>query len=288
MNIIINKMNTDTQQLIQCIVENGYNTSYISSFLFSLFYRPNKYLDELLTKNIDNPSAYYLQELIKENFVEPIRKHFSISNDSINEIRNYLMINNWATTDSKLNQQQDIAKFYKFIIDYLKGYYIEFEIYNIQDGHIKNIDNNFKVPFIVIKPLETTSIKKLFIKWLNDYIIKETNSYYYKLNNIPSYICFYINRFGNSNQIDIMKKIKFFNNNDSTQKYITWKIQGIICVSGDKLENCHYYSVVHSYNNWVLFDDTKIPSLQYIDMGDEDIIEKIKKECTLIVYSLKD
>ena len=84
---------------IQCIVENGYNTSYINTLLFSLFYRPNKYLDELLNKNMNNPSAYYLQELIKENFVGPIRKHFSISNENINEIRNYLMINNWSMTD---------------------------------------------------------------------------------------------------------------------------------------------------------------------------------------------
>ena len=281
-------MNIDIQHKIQCIVENGYNTSYINTLLFSLFYRPNKYLDELLSKNINNPSAYYLQELIKENFVDPIRKHFSISNDSINEIRNYLMINNWATSDCKLNQQQDISKFYKFIIDYLKGNYIEFEIFNIVDGHIKNIDTNFIVPFIVIKPHNTSSVKELFINWIKDYILKDNTNYYYKLNNIPSYICFYINRFGNNNEIDIMKKIKFFNNNDTTQKCITWKIHAVICVSGKKLENCHYYSIVCNYNKWILLDDTKIPSLEYVDMSDDDVIEKIKRECTFIIYTLKD
>ena len=37
-----------------------------------------------------------------------------------------------------------------------------------------------------------------------------------------------------------MKKIKFFNNNDTTQKCITWKIHAVICVSGNKLENKLY------------------------------------------------
>ena len=59
-------------------------------------------------------------------------------------------------------------------------------------------------------------------------------------------------------------------------------------MSGKKLENCHYYSIVCNYNKWILLDDTKIPSLEYVDMSDDDVIEKIKRECTFIIYTLKD
>ena len=48
-------------------------------------------IKELLTSEPESPAGYYLQEILKTNFVEPIRRHFSIKYDIFNEIRNYLL-----------------------------------------------------------------------------------------------------------------------------------------------------------------------------------------------------
>ena len=86
-----------------------------------------------------------------------------------------------------------------------------------------------------------------------------------------------------------MKKIKFFNNTDSTQKYIQWKIHSVICNEGDNFESSHYYCIITDYNNnWFMFDDRKIPNLTEIDMSNDDIIDKIRKECMFITYVIND
>ena len=37
-----------------------------------------------------------------------------------------------------------------------------------------------------------------------------------------------------------------------------------------------------------MFDDRKIPSLIEIDMSNDDIIDKIRKECVFITYVVND
>lgn len=62
-------MNNSNDNSFPLVVEGGYNTSYINSLLTSLFYRKNEHIKELLNSEPAQPSGYYLQELIKTNFI---------------------------------------------------------------------------------------------------------------------------------------------------------------------------------------------------------------------------
>ena len=55
------------------IIENAINTCYIDSLLVSLFYKPS-IIDSVLNKDLKNATGLYLQEYIKERFVnlEPL------------------------------------------------------------------------------------------------------------------------------------------------------------------------------------------------------------------------
>jgi len=269
-------------------IEKGLNTSYITSLLMALFYKYNDNINVLLTDPPLKAVGFYLQELIKTLFVEPIRKNFSIRSDTINELRNYLLVNNWEGDQNYL-LQRDPNDLYEFIINMLYSNEIEFEIFHIKDGSIDKIESkyNFKTININLNTNEPSSIKKLFISWLNENILKNNNSYIfdcYKLKSIPNYIVFNINRTEetDSTEVDIMKKIKFFNNSDPKQNYLQWKIHSIICKS-----NNNYYSILSTNDNrWIEFDENHFPCCHYIKLDDDDIIEKIKKDVKMIIYSL--
>jgi hypothetical protein len=276
--------------IIPCVIEGGFCTSYINALLSALFYKNNEHLHNLLISDPTNSSGYYLQEIIKTNYIEPLRRHYTIKSDILNEIRNYILINGYLTNESIINsiKSQSINKLYEFLLDYLNGNKLEFEIMKIKDGVLvdKDKDKTYKtsiIKFDVSKIKEDTSIKKLFLNWLNTEILKEQEDYYcYNLKNIPAYVSFYFNR-NNNIMIDIMRKIKFFNNCDPTQNYIKYKIHSLIC----KDENNNYYSVLTTFNNkWIMLTENKIPSMEYIILNDDDLNEKIKKEVVFVMYTL--
>jgi hypothetical protein len=285
----MDKFDNFDDNIIPCVVEGGYNTSYINALLTTLFYRENEYIKELLTSEPLLPAAYYLQEIIKSNFVEPLRRHFSIKFDIFNEIRNYLLINgflnNFNIIDSIKNNSIDLL--FDFIIDFLNGNKLEFDIMKIRDGQIIEKDKKLKTSIIKINIdnfTETnTSIKKEFIKWLKFNVLNNDEEFYsYEIKKMPNYICFYFNRINKEEtNIDIMKKIKFFINCNPTQNCIKYKIHGLVCK-----ENNKFYSILTNNNKWLMFTENKIPSLEYISMSDDDMIEKIQKEVIFVIYTL--
>ena len=102
------------------IVENGVNTCYISSLLVGLFYSSSDIYYKMLERDPKNPNFYYLQELIKVNFIEPLRKNISISADVINEIRNYMFINEWKTDEpDEIFELHDVNDFYSYLYNNL-------------------------------------------------------------------------------------------------------------------------------------------------------------------------
>ena len=271
-------------------IEKGLNTSYITSLLISLFYKYDVNINTILIDKPQKPAGFYLQELIRTLFVEPIRKNFSIKSDTINEIRNYLLINGWES-DLNLLDTRNCADLYEFLSSILFNNDIDFEIFHIKDGVINGTETNqkFKTININLTVNEPTSIKKLFIEWLHNNILKNSNSYIldcYKLKSIPNFLVFNINRTDNTQktEVDIKKKIKFFHNSDSKQNYLNWRIHSIICKSNNK-----YYSVFLSNDNsWIEFDEDKFPCCSYVYMNDEDIIDKIKQDVEIIIYTLNN
>jgi len=281
---------TNNTNIIPFHIEKGLNTSYITSLLISLFYKYDTNINCILIDKPQKPAGFYLQELIRTLFVEPIRKNFSIKSDTINEIRNYLLINGWES-DLNYLASRNCVDLYHFLSSILFNNDIQFEIYHIKDGVIDGTETieQFKTIDINLSVNEPTSIKKLFIEWLHNNILKNSNSYIldcYKLKSIPNFLVFNIKRTENTQntEIDIKKKIKFFHNSDSKQSYLNWRIHSIICRTNNK-----FYSIFLSSNNtWMEFNEDKFPCCSYVFMDDEDIIEKTKQDVEMIIYTLNN
>jgi hypothetical protein len=282
----------DNLEIIPCVIEGGFNTSYINAMFTAFFYKDNQYLNKLLEITPSKSSAFYLQELIKTNFIEPIRKHYSLKSDIINEIRNFLFINGYLSNENIFTSMQShsLNTLYTFLSEYLNGNKLEFDITKIKDGVIIEKDILYKTPLIklnVTRDDNSTTIKKLFLNWLHTEIFFKQEEYYcYKLKDIPPYLCFYLERDVDNNtdvMVDIMRNIKFFKNSDPTQAYIKYRIHSLICYDGT-----NYYSILTTYNNkWIQQKENTIPSLEYILMSDYDITDKIKKEVVFAIYTLE-
>jgi len=275
------------------IVENGYNTSYIDSLLVALFYK-NSSVNDVLENEPITPEVYYLQELIKFKFVNQIRKGYSIFSQSMNEIRNYSIICGW-NTHGNIDEQQSCIEYYNFLFDLFKINPIEFELFEFNNNiFVNTTKNNIKLPFISLDLNRDNDIRNLFINWLNTNIIMKNSSIKqsYKLNNIPNFLIFSIDRFlksetKNNYNLDIMKSIKFFNIGDSSQSHIKWKIYSIICLKGDTIKKGNYYSVFNiNKKDWIIFDNSLIPSFKKIDIDDDKIKNNIIKECVMVIYVL--
>lgn len=286
-------MNDINDNDIPLVVENGLNTCYIDALLVALFYKETPYTNSILESTPKNPTGYYLQELIKSKFVEPIRKHYSITSNIINEIRNYALICGWSS-DGNIDGQKDCSEFYTFIADLFNIPNLEFEILEIKNNTLTNNTNKSLLPFIPLYPDSNDTIRSLLINWINTKIINNNIeiNHCYKLTNVPQFIILNINRFNyngtrNNYKIDIMKRIKFFGNSDTSQNYLKWKINSMVCHKGESYKSGHYYAITTTHNKkWLLFDDNLVPSFEQIDLEDEDIQNKIMYEAVLIIYTL--
>lgn len=290
------------------IVENGFNTCYIDSLLMSLFYTPSIIYNNMLECDPVNPEFLYLQEMIKTNFVEPLRKDTSIAitSDTINEIRNYSFINGWKLSEpEELSEQQDVTEYFTFLLENFNNQTIHVERTTITEGIRSNDDNGHleKLPFITLNVNEydyETNIKNLLNTWFNDNTvdvrretIEDNNKILkdikglniYKICNVPYIVPLYINRFTSVEstklltKIDINKKIRLIQDS-----HLRWTIHSVICHTGNSLKEGHYYSILITNNKWLMFDDLSIPSLREIDMSDLELIDKIKRECVFLIY----
>ena len=278
-------MNNLNDNSFPLVIEGSYNTSYINSLLTTLFYKKNEYIKELLNAEPAQPAGYYLQELIKTNFVTPISKHYSIKSDVINEIRNYLIINGYLNNLNLFDSMKSnsIDSLYEFMSELLNGEKMIFEMIKIKDGQVIEKNKYYKTNLIKMDVIDNnTSIRGEFINWINKTVLNNDDDLYtYELTNMPTYICFYFNRLEKNINIDIMKNIKFFKNCNPTQNCIKYKIHGIVC-KNDKT----FYSVFYN-NKWIMFTENKIPSLEYVSMSDDEIIDKIKSEVVFAVYTIE-
>ena len=249
------------------VVENGINTSYIDALLFSLFY--NTHCNDLLIELPENDDFGYLQDLILDNFIYPIRNGHTIKADIINEIRNYSHVCGWKKNKNILELFK-VNDYFNFIIDGLTKKIININV-KINEKNIKSMTMNY-INFDITK---NTNIKKLLNKWYKPE---------YSFNEIPFIIPIYLNRQNdmsyNYNKIDINKKIKFNNNNLNS-----WTIYSIICYA--KSTECDiYYSLILYNDMWYLFNNMNYPALIKIDITDSDIKFKIMQECVMIFYRL--
>ena len=79
------------EKMINFIVEDGYNTSYMDSVFVALFYKTS-YPQNILAEQVDDMNILYLQDLIYYYFVKNMRLNYTINSQIMNEIRNWMVI----------------------------------------------------------------------------------------------------------------------------------------------------------------------------------------------------
>jgi ubiquitin C-terminal hydrolase len=296
------------------LVENGFNTCYISALLMGLFYKPSQ-LDSMLHTDPKEIEMIYLQEIIKTKFVDRARSGTSILMENMNEIRTYANICGWLTNSlDELLEQQDVNEFFIFLAECTKLPSIELQRITLTEG--MNTESDFgeieSIPFINLSApgdVDEINIKTLLDSWMNvntvdvkrsvitqhgekkEETVKGLNMY--KIMNIPYAIAISLNRFNNEynkrivTKIDIQKKIKLHNIHD--EEGLKWTIHSIICHTGETPKNGHYYAVIFgSDNKWFIFDDQEIPSLNEVNIKNVDIMNQIKRECVFLIYTYDD
>jgi uncharacterized UBP type Zn finger protein len=286
------------------VVENGINTCYISSLLVALFYTPSNIYYKMLESDPLDQNLYYLQELIKINFIEPLRKNISVSADIINEIRNYMFINGWKTDlPDELLEQQDISELYLYFLNNFDSENLTSIIKEpvTNDNHEKEENvTPYIIPFIDLslpkenKDMVEINIQELISNWLNNITevkgeVNKNNKELstFKISNISYIFPVSINRFvggkKNNTPIDIKYQIKPFNGlkNFNNAK---WSIHSIICHTGKDIRNSHYYTVLLHNDKWMIFDDQSVPSLSFVDMKSDILKTKVKSESIFIIY----
>lgn len=280
------------------MVENGFNTSYISSLLMAMFYKKS-HIDSILYNDTKTTMFIYLQEIIKQKFVDKVRQGLSVMSDTINEIRIVAHACGWLNNDQLLDHQ-DINDFFVFIASNSNLSPLEIcrTITNYNDDNHKKYHEQmlFINLNIISDDIETneTSIKKLLDTWQSNVIDNiQSNTY---LVNIPMFMGIALNRHQNKDmKVDIQKKIKIKSiNNDE----IKWRIHSIICKSHHELNyetnhepenNDHYYAIILNNNNeWYMFNDMNIPSLTNIDIKNPTIMNTIKHESVFVLYVFDD
>ena len=293
------------------IVENGINTCYISSLLMALFYSPSNIYYKMLESDPNNPNFYYLQELIKINFIEPIRKGYNVTADTINEIRNYMFINGWKLDNpDELFEQQDVNELYLYLSNNLYENQIDLvkQTTNEMSDNFVQAKNEEKVPFINLsltkdfKEQKQLSIEDLLYDWMNDNIIETKQEINkngtslietvkslasFKISNIPYIFPIAINRFNggkkNNTAVDVkyqIKPLKGLGTFDNAR----WSIHSIICHTGKDTKNGHYYTVMLHGNKWFIFDDQSVPSLYPVDMKLDILKNKVMSEVVFAIY----
>lgn len=274
------------------IVENAINTCYIDSLIMALLYK-NSPIDNILSKDLKNGTGVhiYLQEYIKEKFVNLVRNNKSVLSEDVEMIRVISSQIGWFNNEEYMNQQ-DVTEFYCFLADIF-----EFEKIMIQRKSLLQNNNNKlgekeTIPYIplYLPECQNITVKKMLSDWQYDNIshIENTKSLNtYDIINSPLIIGLAINRFSNEGiRIDtnviIQKKIHL---NEKVLQTDEWYFHAAICHRGNSLKEGHYYTLISGNDGvWYIFDDLQVPCMREVKMDDYEITNMLKKECFFLIY----
>lgn len=292
-------------EIFYVTIENGINSTYITSILLSLFTKDSN-IDTLLENNTNDPTFVYLQELIKNKFVNPLKKFYSISSNVINEIRNFSYICGWKN-DSIILENHNAEDFLLFLMEHLNCNDTDF--LHSQNGIIKlNVKSFAKCESDILNVMYMLRLwEKNFFENKSTPLfenVKEKSP----LEQIPNLIPIFLdrkmiqkkyeknklNRVKNDdltechlyNKIDIPQEIRFRYIGDDTNKKLRWKIHAIVCCTYTSTNKKYYTLVNYKKNGWIVINFGDVPSIQKIDMNNVIIMEKIMRECVLIFYNL--
>lgn len=275
------------------IVENAGNTCYIDSLIMGLLYKSSS-IDNILTKDLKTNDGIriYLQEYIKEKFVNYVRNNKSVIAEDIEMIRVMSGQLGWFTNEEYMNQQ-DVTEFYCFLSDIFELEKIVIQRKSLIQNNNNLIGEKESIPYIPLHLPECQyiTVKKMLYNWQYDNIsyIQDSNTLNtYTILNSPLIIGLAINRFNNAGQrittnVIIQKKIHL---NEKILQTDEWYFHAAICHKGENSKSGHYYTLINGNDNntWYIFDDLQTPCMTAVYMDDPIITNMIKKECFFLIY----
>jgi len=102
------------------MVPNAISTCYIDALIMALFFTPSHISNRLLNCDPTEFNAIYLQELIKEEFINKVRNYHNVTIESIDIIRSTCFHIGWQNfNEDEYYAQQDISEFYEFLVSKL-------------------------------------------------------------------------------------------------------------------------------------------------------------------------
>lgn len=240
------------------VIDDGYNTSYMSAIFVGLFCEKS-IIEKIMLTNTYQCEGHttYLQKLIKHKFVDSIRNNISVTSNVLNEIRNYAYLCGWKLSMPLLDLMDSYnpTDFLFFLLDIFKIPLIE-------------IDNSPQ-HCITLDKLDS-NLTKMYNIWTQ----------YHTIDNIPPFLIFKIDRdiIGNA-PVDYMTKIKLFKS-EHLYGDIKWIFHCIICKASNNL----YYCVIMINEILYVWYEKQCPNLFVLDLEDQNGITKIKTESICVIY----
>lgn len=263
------------------IIKNTGLSCHIDSLLIALFYIDSNIRSTLLNNYIDSGKAIYLQEYIKVNIINNIINNKSILEDNIKNLIRLLNIMGWY---NDFNHIDKVKELYGFLMKKLDGPLICIEKEYLNDND--KLEDTSKKAYIDINIADITEevdISVLINRWIyNPNKMDIVNN----MTNIPYILGININRLSdnrlNNVPINIIKGISPATYSMLDRKPI-WKFHSLICFEGD-INKGHFYSLLYDGKNYYIHDNHNVPAIIKIDIKNHAIAEKIKRECTFLIY----
>jgi hypothetical protein len=273
------------------LLEDGYNTSYIYAVITAVFYKPCEITSSLLTTTPPTIDAYYIQDFIKSKFVYQFAKGYIIDAVTINKFR-MLMYNNGWLKNQKLNilTKANAEGFFIDLISNQLNNKLHILKYNIDTNNfVVDMCNMIKISNSIINNKQNrkniVSITDLLNTWCTTYFAENIS---WKFEKLPLLIPIFLDiknpKTGvNKCMINIMHSISFPQICEGMQRKLIWDMHSLICRTNDG----NYYSVVSADDNeLVMISDKDIPSNTIIDVKNPEIVKKIMREVSVILYRL--
>lgn len=248
------------------IIEND-KEQYISNILMALFYFKT-HIEKILSNSMKDGKIVYMQEYIKNYFIDSVRANRSITYSILKNIIELFGDNNWPQCHYG-NETSKLSSFYDFLM-------ILFGVEPLRI--IQNVDRNIHNVYAIQLEIPSISAPATSVN-----ILDLINNMKCHMLNTPSFVCLSINRFIESNmnklEVIIPKKIKL-----TTIDFLDknkWYFHSAICYDFDKK---NYFTLLHENNTWLIYNCNNIPCLMEVKMDDICVTQLIKTSSLLILY----
>lgn len=276
------------------ILEKGYNTSGLYAFIISLFMYGSESMNRLLSMDCTNASIMYIQEYIKHELVFRLRSNRSLTLNLIDRLRNILFCYKW-----RYDIKNDVVKrlceaspvdLYRFLVSEMMDVNIEIEVVDPKKNRVDTIEiPTIDIPIRALTDDSSTKCLDLADRiqiWIEQIVSNNERSYRFK--DIPHIVPIVLDREDNAISaydvpVNIKEVITFPDIDDTIQKMFVWEVHSIILYD----RNSNEYSALVRDDVWCEVSESWIPSNREVDMKDQNTVNRIARQATMVFYKLK-